>query len=508
MQNQQIKLLTISICSVLFSTYSGIQHAAQVHNSSITDGIYFHTRTSDSNYNEAYKEAYNAHSSINTGLLHVTKHVPKDISVGQTYVETFNVKAKKMVSDTVVTESIPRFTTVVKTDPEATIDKENNQVIWKLGDLNKGESTTLKLWLKVNAEGESGSCMTATAKPRACQHYYFGKPALVINKTAPDRVMVGQPIHYTISVTNNGTTSARDIHIVDHLPSGLSVSDSSALQYTIDELKPGQSTAPIKINVKTTQRGEYCNTVVASSTNHADIDSQACTLVYKPELTVNKTGPQTALIGKNANYGVSVTNTGDIDLKNIKVVDKAPFSIVKAPGASINENTATWNIAHLSPGESKSFHVGLIGKKAGPHCNTISASSNNLSSTNEACTDWKGVPALLVEFIDTDDALLVGQKTNYVLSITNQGSSKDRNVTTTIVYPENIKPLSVTGPTHGKIDGQTVTISSYNELGAKETIKYVVEAQAVAKGSRNVEVKVNTDARETPVIENENTTIY
>jgi len=125
-----------------------------------------------------------------------------------------------------------------------------------------------------------------------------------------------------------------------------------------------------------------------------------------------------------------------------------------------------------------------------------------------ACTDWRGYPALLIEVIDTEDPLLVGQQTTYVIQITNQGTASDTNVTLDVVLPAELKVVSASGDTQGTISGNNVKFAPYATLQAKQIIEFRVVAEAVAEGDARFRAEMNSDLLRTPVPEVESTQVY
>lgn len=216
-------------------------------------------------------------------------------------------------------------------------------------------------------------------------------------------------------------------------------------------------------------------------------------------------------VGKKASYTITATNTGDVPLTDVVVTDTVPSQnkLLAAPGAQINGNTATWTTS-LGAGESKSFELTVIGLQEGTYCNQVSAASAGygLSGSDEACTEWRGYPALLIEVIDTEDPLLLGEQTTYVIQITNQGTAQDTNVALKVALPGQLKVVSAAGDTQGTISGNNVNFAAYPVLKAKEIIEFRVIAEAVTEGDARFKAQMTSDLLRTPVPEEEATQVY
>jgi uncharacterized repeat protein (TIGR01451 family) len=217
------------------------------------------------------------------------------------------------------------------------------------------------------------------------------------------------------------------------------------------------------------------------------------------------------MIGKNADYQITVTNTGDKPLTDVVVTDCAPSatSIVAANGASINGNQAVWRLRELRPGEKVTFGITLT--TCTPGCHTNRVSINNAECCPGACeftTRWKGRPAMCVNFCDTEDPICIGDTTSYCITVVNQGSEADSNVRVIARFPDEIQPLGASGDTQGTVTGQTVEFAPYDDLGPRQTLKYRVDAKAVRSGDARVVVEVSSDSITTPIVQQESTIVY
>ena len=320
--------------------------------------------------------------------------------------------------------------------------------------------------------------------------------------------MVGESADFTIVVTNTGSSVAKNVVLSDNLPATLST--SAPLTYELGDLQPGESKT-VTLSAATSAKGEYCNVASANGTNVAEVSDDACIVVVKPGLTIEKTGDEAQFAGKKADYQIVVTNTGDVDLTDLVVTDtpEAPMQIVKASGATVAGNTATWNIASLKAGQSKSFDL-VVTSRQGTYCNNASVvdADLGLTASDDACTEWKGYPAVLLEVIDTVDPLLIGDKTTYVIRVTNQGTANDYNIKVDAVVPEQLKILGVSGATQGTHDTNSASFVAYGTLAPKEVIEYRIDVEAAVEGDARSKFELNTKLLGTPITEIEATQVY
>ncbi|MCS6948583.1 MAG: SpaA isopeptide-forming pilin-related protein, partial [Steroidobacteraceae bacterium] len=114
--------------------------------------------------------------------------------------------------------------------------------------------------------------------------YNFGelRADLALTKSAnPPRLNIGQPITFTIALTNAGPTLATGVVVRDRLPAGFSYRSSNATLGTYDSasgvwnvgtIAAGQ-TATLQITAVTEPNGPYANTAEVAASGVADPDS-------------------------------------------------------------------------------------------------------------------------------------------------------------------------------------------------------------------------------------------
>jgi len=442
-------------------------------------------------------------------LVRLEKSAPSMASLNEPYSYSYNAIAKEKVQKVVVEEQIPQGTVYVSSSPAA--DVRGNTVVWTLHDLSKGDSVPLSLTVRPTTVADLTSCATIVGYPVACTTTKVGSPELTIVKTTPnEQVLLGAGVPWNITVTNVGNFCAYDVVVTDTLPAGVThASGNTQLTNQLGTLAPGES-RDLTINTNANSTGRHCNVARVDSSNANSAQDDACIVVVEPGLEVVKDGTQMQFVGKKASYKLTVTNTGSLPLNDVVVTDNVPSQnrLLTAPGASISGNTAVWN-TNLAAGQSKSFDVTVLGLQAGTYCNQVSAQSEyNLTDSDDACTEWRGYPALLIEVIDTEDPLLVGDQTTYIIQITNQGTAADTNVTLDAVLPSNLEVVSAEGDTQGTISGRNVSFAPVSILQAKEIVEFRIQARATAEGDARFRAKMNSDLLKSPVPEEEATQVY
>lgn len=437
------------------------------------------------------------------GPVTLSKTAPAEAVLDEPFTYELTAKATGCAGNVVVTDTLPDGVTLVSSEPQASAS--GNQLTWNLGNMDAGEAKVLKVTVKPTKEGTLLNCATLRADPRVCVQTVVGRPQLAIEKTGPEVAQLGADVDYNITVKNTGTAVAKGVVVTDKYPAGLGgVSEKT---FNVGDLAPGQSrTIPVKL--KASERGRHCNVAVATASNTATVQDDACTTVVKPGLKLVKTGSEKQFVNKQATYKIVASNTGDTELTGVVVTDTAPpqTKFVSAPGATVSGNTATWNVGSLKPGENKEFSVVLTSSQSGRWCNVASVNTTQgLRENAEACTTWIGVSAILVEVVDDPDPILVGETTVYTIRLTNQGNADLTNVTTLAQFLKEITPISTQG---GTIEGKTVKFPVVPRIAPKQSVTYTITGKGVEIGDHRLKVIINEDSLLTPVVEEESSRVY
>ena len=447
-------------------------------------------------------------SFISCDGVKVTARQPNMCLLGDQYVLDLNVEAFQDVCDVTISTILPEGVIFVRSDPDASV--EGSKLVWHLPHLNKCDSRTVRIFLRCEREGELTACFCVTATPVAFCAILCAKPILSCHKCGPEEACPGDMLHYTISVTNKGSCTAREVMVTDLIPEGLEhVSGQNTLCFKLGDLCPCQ-TKSINLCLKANGRGRHCNRAVVTACNADEVSCESCVDVCKYCCEVVKVGPKEVKIGQNADYKITVTNIGDKPITEVIVTDEAPngTSIVSANGANIGGNRAVWRIDSIKAGDHVDLPITLTTCTPGYYCNRVHAhTAQNTCCSGEWCTRWKGTPAINICIVDLEDPICVGEMTTYRVTVVNQGSEPDRNVRLTVRFPDEISPVSAMGASPGQVSGQTVTFNPLPMLNARQTVEYRIDGRAKRSGDARVKVEVMSDSITTPIVEEESTIV-
>jgi uncharacterized membrane protein len=159
-------------------------------------------------------------------------------------------------------------------------------------------------------------------------------PAIKVEKSGPAEAHEGDKVTYSFKVTNTGDVALTNVTVVD---------DKLGNVGTISSLDVNASTTLTKDFTVPSPSTGVDNTVTACGTDPLSLkvcDDDHHHLTPKhPAITVVKSGPATANATQTITYTFKITNTGDIDLKNVQATDDKLGSIGTVASLAVGEST-------------------------------------------------------------------------------------------------------------------------------------------------------------------------
>lgn len=277
---------------------------------------------------------------------------------------------------------------------------------------------------------------------------------------SPDAVAVGDTSKLTFTVTNTSDLMKKEgWSFTDNLPAGLTVADPANTETTCSngavdtsagsgtvnlkgDLKEGQTSCTLSVDVTSDQAGSYEN---CAETNMADlqgVNPQGCALVVfdEPSYTLSKTSTpadgSTLSQGDTVEYTVKVENTGDVpvdatandDLSD--VLDDAKYNgdaKASTGDVSYDDPNLKWS-GTLDPGETATITYSVtVEASDGSNAHLGNAVTGNEYSncdtgTEDGCNDQHNIRDLdITKSADTATAK-AGDKVTYTVKVTNHGA--------------------------------------------------------------------------------------
>jgi len=414
------------------------------------------------------------------------------------------------VENVVLTETMPDGFTASKVAPEPS-QRSGSTATWNIGSIGARQSKTMTFTGTAAGMTTLRGCASVTFFTQFCSEIRVVEPALELVKTAPDEVLLCDPIPYRIVVRNTGTGVAEDVTIEDTLPGGVTTSEGQTkVRMNAGNLAAGQA-REFTFSVRASAVGSYTNTAVATERGGQRAEASATTRVVKPNLTVTKSCPSERLLKFPAQFSITVTNTGDAPARNTIVTDRFPAGLTfkgASDGGRLSGGLITWNLGTLEAGASRTLTVDSICNQKGTFRNTVIAKSYCAEASAECSMVVSGVPAILLECVDVEDPIQVGQNITYIITILNQGTEVGTNVVIECEFPPEERYLSAEGPTKHSSTGQIVRFEPIPVLAEKESKTYRVVGTGTGTGDVRFRVRLTSDQVSPAVNEEESTHVY
>jgi uncharacterized repeat protein (TIGR01451 family) len=276
-------------------------------------------------------------------------------------------------------------------------------------------------------------------------------PAIEINKDADvDTAGIGDLITYTYTVTNTGDVTLTGVTVVDDMLGSVSIGSTV--------LVPGQSTSGVKTYtvLESDLPGPIINNAIATGTplvgsDITDVDSESVIIEINPAIELDKEADVSLVsVGDIITYTYTVTNTGDVTLTGVTVVDDMLGSV--SIGSTV-----------LNPGQSTigvKIYTVTVSDYPGPVINNAIATGTPPIGADVTDYDTESVTIEAFSAIELNkeadaSVVSVGDSITYTYTITNTG---DATLTSVTVIDDMLGSVSI---------GSTVLTPGQSTIGVK-----------------------------------------
>jgi uncharacterized repeat protein (TIGR01451 family) len=276
----------------------------------------------------------------------------------------------------------------------------------------------------------------------------------------PDPVQAGNNVMYTITVTNNGPSSASNVQVQDQFPGATLVSATpapqapqvpgSCTQVTTTVTCPlgnisagGSASATVVVKSPDTvpTGGKLTNT---ASSPPGQSPTTAMTTVQSPQLDTTITdSPDPVQAGHDVTYTLKVTNNGIAPVAHATVVDTLPANTalkLPLPLGCTGTGPVTCDLGPLTNVAPNNFATVAITvttplNAVGNITDTAIASPGTNTSASESTTVRS--PQLNISITDSPDPVQAGHDVTYTLKITNNGIAQVADPVVVDTLPAN-----------------------------------------------------------------------
>jgi len=339
----------------------------------------------------SYSSALCSTINVTKPDLRLTKAAPAEVTVCDA------IPVKITVTNTGT--GVARNVTITDPLPAGlTTSDGRNALSFTVPSLNPGQSREFTATLKASKTGKYENKASAKADGGLAAESNVTsttvrQPVLAIDKVCPDRLFIGRPITYEITVTNKGDAVARNTVVEDTLPAGATFASAtdggtaagSKVTWRLGDLAPNAS-RKVSVTFNAATIGTLRGTAQARAECAAAVEDACETaLAGIPAIlleVVDVTDP--VRVGTETTYVITATNQGSATGTNIKIVatleDNMQFvsSSGDTGGAFAGASVTFAPLPSLAPGARATWRVTVRAAKEGDTRFSVKMTSDQL----------------------------------------------------------------------------------------------------------------------------------
>lgn len=377
-----------------------------------------------------------------------------------------------------------------------------------------------------------GSFITATATDTinntsefsACQLFGAMQVADIelIKQVDKPRLMLGEQMIFTITLTNKGPDAATNIAVKDILPPGITINQATPISGTFDAstgvwgvptLNSGEQ-ATLSIEGTATEIGTIINTAEVIACDQPDPDSSpnnqqageddqsSATIEVQPVIVaadielIKTTDKNSITVGETITFTITLTNKGPDAATNIEVADILPaglnFSQATSTIGSYNSNTGIWSINMLNSGSEAVLSISATAAQPGSLSNVAEVmasdqpdpdSSPGNGAINEDDRSSVSITILADNDISSQIRQLMAQVNSLVESgnlSNNNGNRLNRKLENALTHVENGNSRAAIKKLETFMLNVFILIIK-GDISTKQGIKLIVEAKQIIR---------------------------
>lgn len=407
---------------------------------------------------------------------------------------------------------IPVGLTVAATEPRA-VTEAGGMLMWDLGSLMAKQERVLQLKLQADTKGDVTPQAWVTFTGSSAMRIRVREPKLLVKCGVQEKVLVGDPAAFTLTVSNPGDGSADQVKIRATLSEGLEHARGNKIDFDIGSLAPGESRNVTLLCATRVGGAQKCEASVESDGGLKATDTGTVNVIM-PRLDLQLSGPRLRYLERKAIYSLKVTNPGDAAATNVTVADMVPagFKVLAASDGGRHDfqtRTVSWFLGEIGPGQSREVKVEVQAINPGDHEHKASAvGARGLRADSKLMTKVEGLAALLVEMVDTEDPIEAGGDTGFEVRVTNTGSKAEGDIKLVATVPDKMQFKNAQGPVKYQQEGNRIVFEPIEKLAPRADAIFRINVKAMESGIARFKIQVSSASMTDPVMKEEATRIY
>ena len=272
-----------------------------------------------------------------------------------------------------VRNPLPAHARFLRATPEPSTREP--ELLWHLGTLRPQTCSEIILVLEPTGTGDVRNCARVQFEHGQCVTTRIARPRLSLSKTGPSEAALNDVLTFRLTVTNQGGGEVSDIVLTDILDAGLQYvrpgseepGNKHLLIWKLGSLPAGRSrTVDYQAVAKAT--GRLCNRAEVYGAGGVRDAATHCVRVGKADLELLLNGPDETLVGRPANYQLTLSNSGTLTASNVSLTLTLPpgMQFVEASeGGQYADGRVRWLPGTLPAAGRRNFRLRLMTSKPG-----------------------------------------------------------------------------------------------------------------------------------------------
>lgn len=340
-----------------------------------------------------------------------------------------------------------------------------------------------------------------------------GAPNLILGMDQPVSRGVGQPVTFTITLTNTGTAPATGIILSATFDKGLEhETRANPVELPMASLGAGE-TKNIPLVLTPRMPGLFKTKVTVEATGGIKREIERTLSVARAQVALSITGPRARYVDQTVTWDIRVVNPNDLPLANVEARVELPSEVTFVNATELGQivnGQVVWNVGNMGPKEQRVLQVVARCLRAGPAVvskATVQA-DGGLIEKADAQLEILGVPAFNLEITKAGDPVAQGGKITYKVVVTNRGTLPANAVALTVSVTPQLQIIRGDGPKPPRAEQLKLVFPAMDGLQPGQSYTYSIEAQGVQPGDARFRAELTTSTLPTPVAKEEPTIIY
>lgn len=418
---------------------------------------------------------------------------------------TFHLVARNVGAQVLagVRVELPLPASVRLASSEPTCERQDDRLIWRLGNLDGGAERRFRLVLTTAQAGELQLRPVALFAPALGLRCNVVRPPFAVTVNGPESVGIGDKVTIQIVISNNSPEPISKIVLRCELGDGLTHPQGTLIEAELPEdLAPGQE-RPIQLEAQASKLGR-CPVVLTATADRGRTARAATAVVVKESvLAVRQEGPRQASLGQEVTLRLEVANPGR-EGAAVRATAWLPdgFEFVSASdggGYTPPARAIAWALTAPASGNlTVSYKVRA--RQPGDWALHAAARGEGINEGRTvSAVHVEAVTTLAVELIAHDDPLAYGTEGTYDVRVYNAGATAAQAVALTVDLPDHLLLSHAEGPTRWRAEGQRVRFEPLAGMRPRVDAIYRLRVRGIRGGEGRFRAEVRAAGVTAPV---------